>query len=110
MDDLTLEDKNWTRGFIESGYEKKLFATAFSHYGSLYYRQSLAKEEQSDTLLTGKADLEDEFCIGPIAYRSFWYKERANLSISRGPCKAPLNCSNLSSQNARGLPLLHQCT
>ena len=66
-------------------FENKLFNTSFSHSGSIYYRDSLPPEQQAITLSSRGKDYH-RWCIGLTADPSFWYDERAELSIDRGPC------------------------
>jgi hypothetical protein len=63
-------------------YENKLFNTTFTHYGSLYLRNSLSPEQQSPQFY-GQSQ---SWCVGPTANSSFWHGERKDLDLNRGPC------------------------
>lgn len=60
--------------------EEKIFSFQWPAYGSIYHKKDVS---QIDHVEIGVGD----FCIGPIAKRSFWLGDRANLKIERGPCK-----------------------
>lgn len=34
-----------------------------------------------------KQEVATRFVIGPVADREFWHKERATMSVDRGPCQ-----------------------
>jgi Predicted aminoglycoside phosphotransferase len=58
--------------------EKKIFDFHFPAYGSLYHKKDLDRETQIPIV--------DDFCIGPVSTRQFWYGERSKTEIDRGPC------------------------
>ena len=60
--------------------------------GSLYYSKGLEMVAGSPGI-----PLEDErFCVGPDTRVPLWYGRRAQLDVSRGPCK-PLSAFFYSS-------------
>lgn len=70
--------------------EKKLFAIPFAATGSIYFKNDLPPQLQTDLYLPGTADPNGDsetFCIGPIADYMFWYGKRAEMQLDYGPCK-----------------------
>ena len=71
--------------------EAQFFERPLSQYGSIYYKTSLnAPEHRSDKLYaddTLNNDQNSRWCIGPSANSAWWYQERADMNIERGPCK-----------------------
>ncbi|KAK2771974.1 hypothetical protein FQN53_004833 [Emmonsiellopsis sp. PD_33] len=63
--------------------ETKLFSYKFPAYGSLYHTRDVAGI--SHIRIPGS----DQFCIGPIAKRQFWFGERKDMSLDRGPWTKP---------------------
>ncbi|KAK2810193.1 hypothetical protein FQN50_003163 [Emmonsiellopsis sp. PD_5] len=63
--------------------ETKMFSYKFPAYGSLYRTRDVAGI--SHIRIPGS----DQFCIGPIAKRQFWFGERKDLSLDRGPWTKP---------------------
>ena len=59
--------------------EQKIFSFEFPAYGSLYYRGDIAETSRINLQL-------DRFCVGPIAKRQFWFDEREQMQLDRGPC------------------------
>lgn len=58
--------------------------------GSLYFKEDLPLELRSNLYLPGASDPDGDcntFCIGPIADYMFWYGQRAELKLDRGPCE-----------------------
>lgn len=71
-------------------FESTLFNTTFSHYGSLYYRNSLSPEQQSPLLYSkDESSVGQRWCVGPTADPSFWHGERKDFDLERGPCNTP---------------------
>ncbi|KAI1947423.1 hypothetical protein LOZ53_006289 [Ophidiomyces ophidiicola] len=61
--------------------EERLFSYRFPAFGSLYYNEDIPM----GIPLTSA----ERFCIGPIAKRVFWFDERQDLNIDRGPWTQP---------------------
>jgi len=76
--------------------ESKLFNTPLPACGSVYFQRHLDGFESTD-VIAGKHTVGDheQLCIGPDIAQSWWYIERAALTISRGPCKYPTFQRNL---------------
>ena len=86
--------------------ESTLFNTTFSHYGSLYYRNSLSPEQQSPQLYCKDEPLAAKrWCVGPTAAPSFWHGERKDLDLKRGPCKHTSSHSSLKFTQGRLLKI-----
>jgi aminoglycoside phosphotransferase (APT) family kinase protein len=65
--------------------EEKVLAIRFPMFGSLYYKEDV--ESSVEPARGCKSEyLPDEFAIGPLAKRQFWFDERAEMEIDRGPC------------------------
>lgn len=71
--------------------ERRLAATKFSQFGSLYYKDDLPEHSDCTSSLyldsTGNEVRSDTFGIGPTNHRSFFDFGRGQLDIERGPCK-----------------------
>ena len=71
--------------------ERRLAATKFSKFGSLYYKGDLPDTSDSTSPLyldsTGNEVRSETFGIGPTNHRSFFDFGRGELDIERGPCK-----------------------
>lgn len=71
--------------------ERRLAATKFSKFGSLYYKDDLPDDSDTTSPLyvdsTGKEVRSNTFGIGPTNHRSFFDFGRGELDIERGPCK-----------------------
>ncbi|EEQ83751.1 phosphotransferase enzyme family protein [Blastomyces dermatitidis ER-3] len=82
--------------FIENlvSIHKKLLSVTFNRYGSLYFSSCPIKGSRAEVkglISTAvQRDVMDKFTIGPTARNDFWFKERANLDIDRGPWETPL--------------------
>ncbi|WEW56479.1 hypothetical protein PRK78_001924 [Emydomyces testavorans] len=61
--------------------EEKVFSYKFPAFGSLYYNEDISM----GIPLTNA----ERFCIGPIAKRVFWFGERQNMDVDRGPWTKP---------------------
>ncbi|KAB8349796.1 hypothetical protein FH972_023809 [Carpinus fangiana] len=64
--------------------EKRIFQIHFPASGSLYHRQDLTDGERYSHV-TGASSSLDEVVVGPIAQHEWYYKERAELKVDRGP-------------------------
>lgn len=62
--------------------ERKIFDFDFPAYGCLYHKKDLREGETQIPVM-------EDFCIGPISARQFWYRERSETEIDRGSCKLP---------------------
>ncbi|KAL1978987.1 hypothetical protein VTN96DRAFT_7615 [Rasamsonia emersonii] len=63
--------------------EALLFSVQLPASGSIYYKHDLADETRNiDIKVDGPFG---KFCIGPDAHYRWWHKERASLSVERGP-------------------------
>ena len=71
--------------------ERRLAATRFSKFGSLYYKDDLSDNADAASPLyvdsTGNEVRSKRFGIGPTNHRSFFDFGRGELDIERGPCK-----------------------
>jgi len=70
-------------------FEEKLFTRPLAQYGSLYFRDAIPAGLQSETLYADKSSNNDQnrkWCIGPSARREWWYAQRSEMDIERGPC------------------------
>ncbi|KAI3289481.1 hypothetical protein DTO002I6_6797 [Penicillium roqueforti] len=69
--------------------ERRLAATKFSKFGSLYYKDDLPDNSDSTSPLyldsTGNEVRSKTFAIGPANHRSFFDFARGELDIERGP-------------------------
>lgn len=85
--------------------ETLLFSIKLPAYGSIYHKQDLDSKTQSIDI-AAKGDI-GEFCIGPHAHYRWWYQERANLPIDRGPYS---DCKDiLRAVGRRELTWMKQC-
>ncbi|KAJ5259346.1 hypothetical protein N7478_012327 [Penicillium angulare] len=57
--------------------ERKIFDFQFPAYGSLYHKKDLEDESQ--------IQITEDFVIGRVSARQFWYSERSRTEIDRGP-------------------------
>lgn len=74
-------------------FEEKLFRRPLAQYGSLYFRGAVPLSLQSETLYEDESlnnDQNRKWCVGPSARRTWWYDEKSEMNIDRGPC-APLS-------------------
>ncbi|KAH7910909.1 kinase-like domain-containing protein [Hygrophoropsis aurantiaca] len=72
--------------------EKNMLNAKFSQYGSLYYKEDIPESRRASTLYAHGArrfGSEDKFCIGPLAHRTWYEDERANMDLNRGPWSSP---------------------
>jgi hypothetical protein len=58
-------------------YREEDFDFHFPAYGSLYHKKDLDGETQILVV--------EDFYIGPVSARQFWYGERSKIEIDRGP-------------------------
>ncbi|WEW60945.1 hypothetical protein PRK78_006433 [Emydomyces testavorans] len=65
------------------GMEEKIFSYNFPAYGSLYYANDVPES------LSVPLPNEKWFCIGPISKRAFWFDERQDMDVDRGPWTTP---------------------
>ncbi|KAL8707350.1 MAG: hypothetical protein Q9220_007610 [cf. Caloplaca sp. 1 TL-2023] len=65
--------------------ESRLFSIPLPANGSIYYKKDLSTEVVS-LEIPGTSSGKD-FCIGPSAQQVWWYKERGQLSLDRGPSR-----------------------
>ncbi|KAL8788913.1 MAG: hypothetical protein Q9213_001436 [Squamulea squamosa] len=63
--------------------EATLFSINFPASGSIYYKKDLDANVKSVDI--SAPDDPAEYCIGPNASASWWYKERADMDLDRGP-------------------------
>lgn len=77
--------------------ERRLAATRFSEFGSLYYKDDLPGNLDLDSISplyvdsTGNEVRSETFGIGPTNHRSFFAFGKGELDIERGPCKSTYN-------------------
>ncbi|EGE01928.1 phosphotransferase enzyme family protein [Trichophyton equinum CBS 127.97] len=73
--------------------EKKLFDIPFGNFGIIYYKSDLPPDLQLDLYMSDTDPVmvskDERFCIGPTTDYMFWYGQRADLEIYRGPWKTP---------------------
>lgn len=65
--------------------EGVLFSIPLPASGSVYYSRDLPPD--TATILIPDRDDVKGLCIGPHANHAWWYKERGNLLVERGPCE-----------------------
>ncbi|KAJ5558313.1 kinase-like protein, partial [Penicillium sp. DV-2018c] len=70
--------------------EKKFFDLPFGSIGSIYFKTDIPLELQGP-LYTEPSPDSETFCIGPTADYMFWYGERANFNLHRGPWNDPID-------------------
>ena len=76
--------------FVESivTLENQMFEIEFPASGSLYYEYSLDSEIQGVPLPpTPGIPKPNQFCVGPSSKLLWWYRERRELPVLKGPCK-----------------------
>ena len=68
---------------------EKSFATAkFPLYGSLYYKQDIARHCPNLSIVCHTSDVfPPRFAIGPSTARSFFDEGRCSVETDRGPCE-----------------------
>ena len=69
--------------------EKKLYNIPFGAVGSLYFKSDISPQLQGPLYVAGTPDEagdSETYCIGPTADYMFWYGQRAELELDRGPC------------------------
>ena len=64
--------------------EATLFSIHFPASGSIYYKKDLDAHVKTAEILSPNGS--PDFCIGPSAAASWWYQERAEMALDRGPC------------------------
>ncbi|KAH8429875.1 phosphotransferase family protein [Aspergillus melleus] len=91
FDTTKYQKKALVTGIVD--IEKKLFDIPFASIGSLYFKRDLPPHLQGQLYQPGTPDGDEdsETCIGPIADYMFWYGQRANLELDRGPYLYPSN-------------------
>jgi hypothetical protein len=70
--------------------ELKFFERPLCQYGSIYYKESLDPQQRTDKLFDDDSlnnEQNSRWCIGPSTNSVWWYQERADMNIERGPCK-----------------------
>ncbi|PLB51514.1 serine/threonine protein kinase [Aspergillus steynii IBT 23096] len=73
-------------------FEKTLFEIPFGAVGSLYFKSDLPPKLQSPLYRAGTPDEAGDsqiYCIGPITDYMFWYGQRAEMELDRGPWNDP---------------------
>ncbi|KAL1679593.1 kinase-like domain-containing protein [Schizophyllum commune] len=68
--------------------EQRLLNASFSQYGGLYYKKDVHPSLRAPTLYADRGrETPDtaEFCIGPVANRTYWEEERSSMKLDRGP-------------------------
>ncbi|KAJ5240134.1 kinase-like domain-containing protein [Penicillium chermesinum] len=78
--------------------ERKIFDFYFPAYGSLYYKKDLDRETQ--------IPVTEDFVIGPVSARQFWYNERSKMDIDRGPWLSPTD--SVTSAARREIAIIQQ--
>ena len=71
--------------------DNKFLSASFHLSGALYFSESLSDRGHPAELRDNwpeslKHDVRSKFVIGPTVERLFWEKERAQMTIDRGPC------------------------
>ncbi|KAF1840944.1 uncharacterized protein K460DRAFT_347404 [Cucurbitaria berberidis CBS 394.84] len=74
--------------------ERKFLSLSFTRYGNLYFAKDAfpgceKAELVGDVPQSLRKLVADRFVIGPVVDRGFWHRERASMSIDRGPWKSP---------------------
>ncbi|KAL3458409.1 kinase-like domain-containing protein [Aspergillus heterothallicus] len=92
--DLELENKVAIMKDVVS-LEKKMSSVSFNQYGSLYYASdnvpgAFPAEIRSGIPARAMDEVARSFLIGPLAERTWWSKERADMEIDRGPWEDPV--------------------
>lgn len=69
-----------------------LFSIPVPASGSVYYKADLPSETIGIDIARGRNDQVDagfgDLCIGPDASQHWWYAERGDLDVPRGPCQS----------------------
>jgi hypothetical protein len=63
--------------------ETKLFSIELPASGSIYYAHDL----KSETPAVSISGVDSQFCVGPYAGHRWWFGERGNIELDRGPRK-----------------------
>jgi len=87
FDTTKYQKKALVTGIVD--IEKKLFNIPFASVGSLYFKNDVPRQWQGQLYQPGTPDEDQDsetYCIGPIADYMFWYGQRAELDLDRGPC------------------------
>ncbi|RAH43212.1 phosphotransferase family protein [Aspergillus brunneoviolaceus CBS 621.78] len=92
-DDLALEEKLKVTDSLVA-LQKKLFSVALNCYGSLYYATenipgALPAQLVGDIPEKIQEQVATRFVVGPVTEHDFWTKERAQMTIDRGPWMQP---------------------
>lgn len=81
--------------------QRRLAATKFLKFGSLYYKDDLPDDSDSTSPLyydsTGNEVRSKTFGIGPTNHRSFFDFGRGELDIECGPCKFISDSYNITT-------------
>ncbi|KAL9003734.1 MAG: hypothetical protein Q9188_003421 [Gyalolechia gomerana] len=85
--------------------ESLLFSIKLPANGSIYYKRDL--NPQTESIDIPVPDGSNSFCIGPDARYRWWYRERANLPIERGPYRESKDV--LRAVGRRELTWMEQC-
>ncbi|EFR00635.1 phosphotransferase enzyme family protein [Nannizzia gypsea CBS 118893] len=91
-DGLKIHDRSEIINDIVS-IEQKLLSVTFDLYGSLYFAKDTFPGCQpakisGDITEETKDAVRSQYVIGPTSHREFWEKERAVMSLDRGPWKS----------------------
>ncbi|RAK76383.1 aminoglycoside phosphotransferase family protein, partial [Aspergillus fijiensis CBS 313.89] len=92
-DDYSLEEKIAVMKDLVQ-LERKMLQVPLNCYGSLYYtdvniRGAVPAEARAELSAGLKDTIRRRFVIGPLAERHYWSKERAEMTLDRGPWKQP---------------------
>ncbi|PYH96755.1 hypothetical protein BO71DRAFT_448359 [Aspergillus ellipticus CBS 707.79] len=92
-DDLSLEQKiEVVKDLVQ--LENRLLHAPLNRYGSLYFAsENIAGAVPAEVRGYVSIELKDRvrrrFVIGPVAHRKYWSKERAEMTLDRGPWNHP---------------------
>ncbi|KAF1831505.1 hypothetical protein BDW02DRAFT_48085 [Decorospora gaudefroyi] len=86
---FSINSRLWTHTIA---IERKFLSRAFTRYGNLYFAKDAfpgceKAEVIGEVSHSLKKELQNRFVIGPVVDRDFWHRERACMSIDRGPCE-----------------------
>ena len=66
--------------------EAKLFQIELPAYGSIYHADDLPPAYRRVSISTTHAP-NNQLCIGPDVAESWWFQQRQELNVDRGPCE-----------------------